>query len=189
MRRNDAETMIDRVYEAAAVPELWPAVFEALGRRTDAALGSLFPWKQSVTRWIGTAAAERLISDYVALGRPTFNTRVVRAPPLSQVGFYTDHDVFARDEIDREPFYRDFLHPRGYGWFVGTAFALPTGEVLYFSLERNLARGPFEKKSSMSSTNCDRILVAQRSWPRGLTCGLRRPWHRRFKRLACLRRY
>ncbi len=146
MRGDSAETLVDRIYEAAVVPELWPNVIEAMGGRAEAALGSLVLWKEGVSRWIGTPAADKLIADYVAFGQPDLNTRVIRESHLGHVGFYTDYDVFAPEQIAHEPFYRDFLYPRGYGWFLGTAFASPTGEILYFSLERNFARGPFEQK-------------------------------------------
>lgn len=142
----DFESLINRLYEAACVPELWPDVIDALGRRTDAALGSLVVWKDGVSRWVGTPAADKLIADYVALGRPTFNSRIRHSAQVNDLGFFTDHDVFSPDEIGRDPFYRDFLHPRGYGWVAVSLFTSPSGEQLYFSLERNFSRGPFEKK-------------------------------------------
>jgi DNA-binding CsgD family transcriptional regulator len=141
----DAAGLIDRLYEAAVVPELWPDVIDALSRRTDAALGSLMLWKDGVSRWVGTPAADKLISDYVALGRPDFNSRVPRATE-SALGFITEHEMFKPEEIGRDPFYREFLYPRGYGWVAVTSYTSPSGECLYFSLERHLSRGPFEKQ-------------------------------------------
>jgi hypothetical protein len=46
--------------------------------------------------------------------------------------------------LDLVPTYRDFLRPRGLGWAAGTGFALPTGDFIFVSVERDYARGPVE---------------------------------------------
>jgi hypothetical protein len=46
--------------------------------------------------------------------------------------------------MERDPFYRDFLYPRGYGCFCGTIITPPTGDLLVFSVERRRSRGHFE---------------------------------------------
>jgi DNA-binding CsgD family transcriptional regulator len=58
----------------------------------------------------------------------------------------TDADLFTDEEIDRDPFYTDFLRPRGYGWMVGNVFDAPTGELIAISAERKFARGPVEPR-------------------------------------------
>ena len=57
MKNDDSESLIDQLYEAAVVPELWPGVLEAMSRQTDAALGSLFLWREGVQRFVGTPLA------------------------------------------------------------------------------------------------------------------------------------
>ena len=117
MSTNELDHIVDRIYEAAVIPEHWPHAFDAVAQRIEAALGSLFIWRAGkVDRWIGTPAAQQLIADYVALARPEFNSRAARCSNsgLGDFGFVTDHDLFQRDEIERDAFYREFLHPRGY---------------------------------------------------------------------------
>jgi len=136
--------IIDRIYEAAVIPDLWPRVLADLTVIGEGAFASLFVLQDGALRWVGTPEAETLIGAYVALGQPDLNTRIPRRMRIANPGFCTDLDVFTQEEIYREPFYRDFLHPRGYGWVAATNVTPPTGEMLSVSIERHLTRGPFE---------------------------------------------
>ena len=142
------ERLVDHIYEAALVPEFWPELFDRIGQPVDAALGSLFVFRGEVVRWIGTPAADALIADFVALGKPELNTRITLGHNFTRDGFATDFDIFTLAQIEAEPFYRDFLHPRGYGWVAATRFELPTGEALYYSWERFRERGPFQREAT-----------------------------------------
>jgi DNA-binding CsgD family transcriptional regulator len=94
--------------------------------------------------WVGTSAANELIGAYVKLGQPNLNTRIERRARLANPGFCTDSDMFTSEEMDHDPFYRDFMRPRGYGWVSGTCVRPPSGETLIVAIERNYTRGPFE---------------------------------------------
>lgn len=135
---------VSELYEAAAVPELWPAACGDLAKRTDGVLGSLFAMRDQIVRWTGNPPAMRLIEDYIALNQPDLNTRVTQGDKFTEQGFATDLDIFAKEDLPHEPFYRDFLYPRGYGWVAATRFEIPNGDRLYFSLERKYERGAFE---------------------------------------------
>lgn len=142
------EDLVDRIYEAAIVPELWPNVLADLCKVGEAAFANLFVMNDNDLRSVGTPEANALIADYIALGRPGLNTRITRVVGRPRrPGFWTDLDIFSESEIDREPFYRDFLHPRGYGWVAATAVNIPTGELLSVSLERHHRRGPYERQT------------------------------------------
>jgi hypothetical protein len=45
-------------------------------------------------------------------------------------GFLTNSDIFAPEEWDQEPVYRDIWRPVGIGWSAGTAIPIPTGDTL-----------------------------------------------------------
>jgi DNA-binding CsgD family transcriptional regulator len=47
--------------------------------------------------------------------------------------------------MDEEPFYSEFLRPRGFGWCVGTTIRSPSDDALVFSVERLHAKGPVER--------------------------------------------
>lgn len=54
----------------------------------------------------------------------------------------TDLDLFSRERIDQDPFYADFLRPRGYGWVAGHFIGIPGDRTLCFSVEKRFADGP-----------------------------------------------
>jgi len=141
----DTDTLIDRIYEAAVVPEKWPAVLEELTERTEASFASMIAVDDVVVRWTGTPAAIRLIDEYKAVEHVSPNIRIPRVIAKRHPGFLTDFDLLTREEIDNDPFYRDFMRPRGYGWVAGTVIEAPSGETLIFAIERQYRRGPVEK--------------------------------------------
>src|SRR5262249_61338028 len=70
------------------------------------------------------------------------NPRGQHLVPKREVRFLTDLDAFTADELDHEPFYAEFLRPRGLGWCVGTSIHAPSGDTLVFSIEKAHERGP-----------------------------------------------
>ncbi len=136
--------LIDLIYEAAVIPQGWPRILEILTKKGDAAFASLLVEKNGDLSWVGTSAANELIGAYVKLGQPHFNTRIERRARLPNPGFCTDLDMFTNEEMDHDPFYRDFMRPRGYGWVAGTCVRPPSGETLILAIERSYSRGPFE---------------------------------------------
>lgn len=141
----DLERLIDSIYEAALVPEQWTGVLHAVTDLADGAFASLFVQSRGELRWIGTPEANALIADYVALGRPDFNSRIERAKRLSPVGFISDQDIFSFEEMNKDPFYTEFLRPRGYGWVADSHIVSPSGDMISISSERRFARGPFTR--------------------------------------------
>ena len=138
--------LLDRIYEAAVIPERWSDVLADVATLTEAALASLFAFDGTVLRWIGTPAAMSLIDDNKAVETTIPNTRIPRWLERSRSGFAGDLDVFTPQEIEEQPFYTEFLRPRGYGWVVANLIKVPTGETLFISAERNFARGPVEQR-------------------------------------------
>lgn len=140
----DTADLIDGLYEAAVIPEQWPRILELVSQQTNAAFGTVFIYREGVHKFVGTPESERLVSDYVALNQPKLNSRMDRSLALNSPGFMTDHDFFTESEIANDPFYRDFMYPRGYGWVACTHFPLPNGDMVSVSFERLKERGPFE---------------------------------------------
>jgi DNA-binding CsgD family transcriptional regulator len=140
----DTTDVIDGIYEAAVIPEEWPRVLEMVSQRTNAAFGTVFIYREGVHKFVGTPESEQLVSDYIALNQPKLNSRMDRSLALNGHGFMTDHDFITDAEIAEDPFYRDFMHPRGYGWVACTHFPLPNGDMVSVSFERLKGKGPFE---------------------------------------------
>ena len=121
------DRLVDRIYEAAAISEFWPAVLDDIARFTESDSASFHSVRDHTVRAIGTPAANWLIEEFRPFAKTIVNTRTTRGRGRAEFGFLTDFDMFTPEELAREPFYRDFLYPRGFGWFAGTTFDVPTG--------------------------------------------------------------
>ncbi|NWG26853.1 MAG: helix-turn-helix transcriptional regulator [Pseudorhodoplanes sp.] len=147
MRDDFVNALVDRIYEAAVVTEAWPAVLQEIAEIGEGALASLLVLDHGGDlHWIGTPAADALVSEYVSLRGVAFNSRIPRRRRLPNPGFVGDLDYITLPEIDEDPFYQEFLHPRGYGWVAATHVLSPIGESMCVSVERRRTRGPFERE-------------------------------------------
>jgi DNA-binding CsgD family transcriptional regulator len=115
LRTDASANIVDRIYEAAAVPELWPAVLQDLAE-TVQAFGMHFAHRtvETVT-WTMTENMGELTAAYLAGGwnlRP--DDRAVLLLNEQYPGFRTESDYWPEDEQEELPLYRDFLIPRGF---------------------------------------------------------------------------
>lgn len=143
-----ATQLIENIYEAAIVPETWPAVLDDLSRQVDAAGTGLFSLRlDQPVRWTASEPFRPLLNDWFAGGWQSRTQRAPRMIGLRHPGFVSDLDVFEREELDRQPDQVEFLRPRGYGWGAGTFVDIPNGDVAIYTLERRFATGPFDRAS------------------------------------------
>ena len=138
--------LIDRIYEAGVLPEQWPAVLEDLTKVADGAGALILSRTRFQEHFIGTPEAARMFAEACAAGwQGDRNPRAPRLFGAKHAGFLTDLDVFSREEIDREPYFTEFLRPLGLGWGTATAIEVPNGDMIAFDIERSLERGPVER--------------------------------------------
>lgn len=99
------------------------------------------------TQQLGTVYSESLrehVAAYVRNDTPP-DPRIGRVNPTMRECFRLDQDDFTTEEIARDPFYQEFLRPRGFGWHACVLLAnSPTGETINLSLKRTLRQGMFE---------------------------------------------
>jgi DNA-binding CsgD family transcriptional regulator len=138
------DTLIDRIYEAAVLPELWPAVLDDLSVVGKGAWAVLFSLTPDHWHWVATEEGTRVATLYIAEGWPQRCDRMDRLLSRRHAGFLGDLDVYTREEMDREPVFTEFHRPRGLGWGTATAIPVPTGEMLVFDIERRFETGPVE---------------------------------------------
>jgi DNA-binding CsgD family transcriptional regulator len=137
--------LVDRIYESAFVPELWPAVLAELSEIAGARTGFLFVSRSEIHNWTSSnKIGVEALAPLVAKGVIARCERFTRMLERSHAGFLTEADIYDGDEMRDDPFYRDIIYPRGLGWAAGTSVHLPTGDYFSMSLERELARGPVE---------------------------------------------
>lgn len=138
--------LIDEIYEAAVVPDLWPRVLDRLNDVGHGYATFLFTASRDEMRWLSSARGG-YGAEYVAEGWPARTDRAVRLLEARHAGFLGDLDVYTREEMDREPVFTEFLRPRGIGWGAATAVQVPNGDTLIFDVERRIETGPVESET------------------------------------------
>lgn len=143
--------LIDRIYEAAVIPELWPDVLDRLSAFADCYGGTFFAVDaQREVRYLVSETMRDLMNAFVAGGWNQRNIRFERLMPKKYPGFVMDLDVMTREEIDAHPYYTEFVRPNGGGWAAGTVIGVPTGDYLVFNLERRHDDGPITRATCES---------------------------------------
>jgi DNA-binding CsgD family transcriptional regulator len=140
------DDLVDKIYEAGAVPDLWPSVLEALGSLGRVAGTVLFAVRGETAHWTASPGLQDMSRGYFEGGYPGHDDRTARLLAYDHPGFVTDLDVFTREEWEADPIRREFFVPRGFGWGVATGIKVPTGDLLIFHGERRLEDGPVERE-------------------------------------------
>jgi DNA-binding CsgD family transcriptional regulator len=142
-----SEDLIDQVYEAAAVPELWDKVLDSVACRVGSVGGLLFTANSQRTAWVGSSIMGPLYADFVEDGFAAKNPRPQRAIAVNHAGFVRDDDLFTREEMDRDPAYA-YMRSKGVGWCTGTVIQAPSDDLVVFSWERRFKDGPFSAETA-----------------------------------------
>jgi DNA-binding CsgD family transcriptional regulator len=139
-----ADDLIDQIYEAALLPEIWPDVLERVAALSGATKGGvLFAMNAHFSGWKASQAMLPLFSEYTGKGWAARNRRPARALAMNHAGFVSDDQLFSREEMDKDPFYQ-WLRKQGGGWCFGTLIQIPAGDAVIFSWERSFELGPFD---------------------------------------------
>jgi DNA-binding CsgD family transcriptional regulator len=142
----DYDDLVGRIYEAAAVPDLWPAVLDRIAAMTGMVGGMLFTVDPHHTlRQIVSPALADLATAFQRDGWAERNSRAAKLAPMNYPGFASDLDLFTPEELERDPFYTDLLRPHGVGWGAGTIIRAPTEDILVFTVEGD--RGPMQREA------------------------------------------
>lgn len=139
------ESLVDKIYEAAIVPQHWTAVLDGMAQMSGGVGTLLFADTRSNMQLICSPSIQDFCDQWVNSRWLEHNTRGQRLIPIREPRFLTDLDGFSPEELDREPFYTEFLRSWGLGWCVGTAIRSPPGDTLVFSVEREHHKGPVER--------------------------------------------
>lgn len=143
-----SEALVDNIYEAAAIPELWPEVLDKLTRIAGADAATILSAdNDGYGRYAATASYETAYSDYVTNGRAYTNVRFGRSLERYPSAFSTDLELCTEEELDADPIYTRFVRPHGFSWTAGTAVPTPTGDMIVFDLARKSGADPFEREA------------------------------------------
>jgi DNA-binding CsgD family transcriptional regulator len=139
----DENALLDRIYEAAIVPEGWPRVLDDVASLGGATGSALFVTDHhAIGRWTASSCLTEAMEQWIGGDWGGRSQRMPRMMALRHPGFVTEYDLYAPAELEADPSYTEFLRPRGMGWGAGTFLPLPGGGSAVISVERALASGP-----------------------------------------------
>lgn len=139
----DAVAML---YEAAAVPEVWPTAIARLAQIAGCTGGLLFANSGQGTNWVACKEFAPVFERFMEQGWMTRNARMAGLLAHGGTGFVTDHDLFTDQDLEQIPLYTDFMRPEGYGWGTATHVRAASGENIVFTLERKFELGPVSRR-------------------------------------------
>lgn len=145
----DAQEFADAVgmlYEAAALPELWPGAISRLAGIAGCSGGLLFTHSEAGTNWVACEVFSPVFQRFMDEGWMQRNARMAGLVAHGGTGFVSDHDLFSDEELAATALYRDFLLPQGYGWGTATHVRAASGDNIVFTLERAFDQGPVSRR-------------------------------------------
>lgn len=140
----DRDSLIDRIYEAAVIPDLWPNVLHEVSAVAGCFGGILFTTPaRDITRWTSSAGTQQVMADFTSDPELVAgNMRLQKAIAARHHGFFANHQLYSREEMEQSLVYTKFFFPRGLGYAAGTALPMPNGDIAIIDLERRYADGP-----------------------------------------------
>lgn len=129
------EDLIARIYEAAALPELWPDLLEALAGHLGARGGLIGRLTPNDAKMLISPGIEDMIAGWIARGYHLDARRSLRLIETAYPGFMTDIDLFTPAERKTLPFYADYLTPLAMHIGAGTFIPGASDHGLTLTLE------------------------------------------------------
>ena len=136
------DDIVDRIYEAAVIPDLWTDILDRIADIAQCDGGILIAADPSQS--IRAVSSERLspmLRAFINEGWMRQNIRAERLRPLNYSGFVVDLDVVTPEEAETDPFYVNCLRKHGGGVGTGTVIPAPSGDLIIFNIERSYKRG------------------------------------------------
>lgn len=133
--------LIDRIYEAAAIPELWEDVLQELSILHGFEGGVLFTVNANSQRGAFTPGVKDAFDAFLRDGWASRSERAGRTIAKKHAGFVRDEDLFTPEEAAVDPLHVELLRPFGLGDVAGSVVKCPNGDVVALSFERALTRG------------------------------------------------
>ena len=133
--------VVDRIYEAAAIPELWEGVIEDLSIQHGFEGGVLFTVNAVTQRGVFTPGVRGAFETFLRDGWASRSARAERTIAKKHAGFVRDEDIFDPEELAADPLHVEVLRPHGLGDVAGSVIECPNGDFMVISFERALALG------------------------------------------------
>jgi DNA-binding CsgD family transcriptional regulator len=136
--------VIDLIYEAAFVPELWPKLLDEMAQLCRSVGSALFLFGDNgFGRGVTLDNLNDLLGKFLSNENLRFSTSVVRMCDIKPNSFVEVDGYLSPSEIERDPI-RIELRARGMGVHVCTAVPMPTGDIAIYVLQKALGTGGYE---------------------------------------------
>jgi DNA-binding CsgD family transcriptional regulator len=144
VRQEEARSAADDLLAAALLDEGWGGALQRLADAAEAGGASLvrLQGSRSVAQLNSTSWADAE-AEMLAGGAPPSPLRFFPDHVFGN-GFRVDHDVWTDDEMRRDPYYQQFLRPRGVFFHAKARLCSELGERLTLTLKRRVGLGPYE---------------------------------------------
>lgn len=144
----DDMTLIDRIYEAAVIPELWPEVCASLAEEVNGFSACILTADTGgAIRWVCSPNIEEPMERYASSENRPHNPRPELSMQLAPMAFARDVDLMTVEELADDPIYNTFMRPLGLGWSMGAVLPEPSGHTLVFDFLRETSDGPFSQQA------------------------------------------
>jgi DNA-binding CsgD family transcriptional regulator len=135
------EEIVDKIYEAAFVPDLWPKVLDSLAGDSGSASASIMVFKGfQPPRFRATDVTRPGLQMFCETDAWRGNRRAPFMNFTVMQSFLCDVDYMPPELLEVDSVYRA-LQGLGLGWQLGTTIPMPSGEVVVFTFERWLTDG------------------------------------------------
>ena len=132
------EALVDRIYEASATPDNWPAVMHDLAATVGAAGGCILTRRSD--SWIGWRYSEGLAPGGEAYLRSAAAQRsqtTARLIGANRAGFVTSQELFTDEEYRSDPMITDWAAPIGLLHAAASAIMVPSGDFIVVQVQRS----------------------------------------------------
>lgn len=126
-------SLVDRIYETAFVPELWPAVLDEIVAMVGASSGAFtITDRRLPPLYVVTSGLVEFMQAFSASPYWYDNPRIARASRLNYSGFM-EQGRFTSDDERQSEFAEPDLHEVGTAWQAGSLIHMPDGELVVFN--------------------------------------------------------
>ena len=133
------EDIVDRIYQAAAEPDLWESVLQDIGNSVGASLGALLVARSD--QWVGwrlSREAPAATETYLRSDASFRSQATVRLIQANRAGFVGEHEIFTDEEFLADPVMTELGTLAGLHRAAATAIHIPTGDTVVVHVQRKV---------------------------------------------------
>jgi PAS domain-containing protein len=142
MGRQKLESALEEFAAAAIDSSRWQSAMEALTEACGAYGTALFPMQGRLPTFPYSRSLEQTNETYLRDGWIHRDIRYAVAKSFEHRSVGTEFDFITPEEIQRHPYYQEFLAPHNLRWFAGVKMQAG-GDLWCLSIQRTIGQGPF----------------------------------------------